>query len=134
MIAAETAVLLGESREFGLAREAADQALAARAQALRYEQLSNCLRELAGLQAQQASSRNASWMSAVPCGILYVLHTGIHWEYQPQGLGLGSATRCWRRLRDWNEAGVWQRLHPLPKAPPMPVARCGPSGGAVGFR
>jgi transposase len=18
---------------------------------------------------------------------------------------------CWRRLRDWNEAGVWQRLH-----------------------
>jgi hypothetical protein len=20
---------------------------------------------------------------------------------------------CWRRLRDWNEAGVWQRLHEL---------------------
>lgn len=18
---------------------------------------------------------------------------------------------CWRRLRDWNEAGIWQRLH-----------------------
>jgi transposase len=69
-----------------------------------------------------------------PVGEFYVLHTGIHWQYQPQGLGLGSATRCWRRLRDWNEAGVWQRLHPLPKAPPMPVARCGPSGGAVGFR
>lgn len=53
MIAAETAVLLGESGEFGRAREAADQALAAHAQAPRYEQLSNCLRELARLQTQQ---------------------------------------------------------------------------------
>ncbi|MFD7406881.1 hypothetical protein ACFV7R_30345 [Streptomyces sp. NPDC059866] len=52
MIAAETAVLLGESAEFGRAREAADQALAAHARAPRYEQLSNCLRELARLQAQ----------------------------------------------------------------------------------
>ncbi|MCL7380501.1 hypothetical protein [Streptomyces sp. 35G-GA-8] len=53
MIAAETAVLLGESGEFGRAREAADQALAAHARAPRYEQLSNGLRELARLQAQQ---------------------------------------------------------------------------------
>ncbi|WNM31393.1 hypothetical protein RKE30_13730 [Streptomyces sp. Li-HN-5-11] len=53
MIAAETAVLLGESGEFGRARDAADQALAAHARAPRYEQLSNCLRELARLQAQQ---------------------------------------------------------------------------------
>ncbi|MEV7794348.1 hypothetical protein [Streptomyces sp. NPDC087512] len=52
MIAAETAVLLAESGEFGRAREAADQALAAHARAPRYEQLSNCLRELARLQAQ----------------------------------------------------------------------------------
>ncbi|MFI7400524.1 hypothetical protein ACIBW9_08545 [Streptomyces sp. NPDC049541] len=53
MIAAETAVLLGEAGEFGRAREAADQALAAHARAPRHEQLSNCLRELARLQAQQ---------------------------------------------------------------------------------
>lgn len=53
MIAAETAVLLGESGEFGRARAAAGQALAAHARAPRYEQLSNCLRELARLQAQQ---------------------------------------------------------------------------------
>ncbi len=53
MIAAETAVLLGEAAEFGRAREAADQALAAHARAPRYEQLSNCLRELARLQAQR---------------------------------------------------------------------------------
>ncbi|KUL45884.1 hypothetical protein [Streptomyces regalis] len=53
MIAAETAVLLGESGEFGRAREAADQAIAAHAQDPRYEQLSSCLRELARLQTQQ---------------------------------------------------------------------------------
>ncbi|MFF8356533.1 hypothetical protein ACF063_24070 [Streptomyces chartreusis] len=53
MIAAETAVLLGESGEFDRAREAADQALAAHARAPRYEHLSNSLRALARLQAQQ---------------------------------------------------------------------------------
>lgn len=53
MIAAETAVLLAESGEFGRAREAAGQAIAAHARAPRYEQLSNCLRELARLQAKQ---------------------------------------------------------------------------------
>ncbi|MFE2276501.1 hypothetical protein ACFXAE_04345 [Streptomyces sp. NPDC059454] len=53
MIAAETAVLLGESGEFGQARKAADQALAAHARDPRHEQLSNCLRELARLQAER---------------------------------------------------------------------------------
>ena len=53
MIAAQTAVLLGESGEFGRAREVANQALVAHAKAPSYEQLSNCLRELARLQAQQ---------------------------------------------------------------------------------
>jgi transposase len=47
----------------------------------------------------------------VLCGILYVLHTGIQWEYLPTEMGFGSGMTCWRRLRDWNEAGVWQRLH-----------------------
>ncbi|KQX51067.1 transposase [Streptomyces sp. Root66D1] len=47
----------------------------------------------------------------VLCGILFVLHTGIQWEYLPQELGFGSGMTCWRRLRDWHEAGVWQRLH-----------------------
>ncbi|MFJ6387937.1 hypothetical protein ACIQJT_10105 [Streptomyces sp. NPDC091972] len=53
MIAAETAVLLGESGEFDSAREAANRAIAAHAKAPRYELLSNCLRELGRLQAQQ---------------------------------------------------------------------------------
>nr|WP_234381234.1 IS5 family transposase [Streptomyces sp. NRRL F-5122] len=47
----------------------------------------------------------------VLCGFLYVLHTDIPWEYLPRELGCGSGMMCWRRLRDWNEAGVWQRLH-----------------------
>ena len=49
----------------------------------------------------------------VLCGILFVLYTGIPWRYLPQELGFGSGMTCWRRLREWNEAGVWQRLHEL---------------------
>ncbi|MFI1400526.1 IS5 family transposase [Streptomyces sp. NPDC020681] len=44
-------------------------------------------------------------------GILFVLHTGIQWEYLPQELGFGSGMTCWRRLAAWNEAGVWDQLH-----------------------
>lgn len=44
-------------------------------------------------------------------GILYVLYTGIPWEYPPQEMGCGCGMTCWRRLRDWQKAGVWQRLH-----------------------
>jgi transposase len=44
-------------------------------------------------------------------GILVVLYTGIPWEFLPQELGFGSGMTAWRRLRDWQKAGVWQRLH-----------------------
>lgn len=46
-------------------------------------------------------------------GILFVLTTGIAWTRLPQQLGYGSGMTCWRRLRDWQTAGVWQRLHEL---------------------
>jgi len=46
-------------------------------------------------------------------GILFVLRTGIPWEYLPQELGCGSGMTCWRRLRDWQAAGVWEQLHHL---------------------
>lgn len=29
----------------------------------------------------------------------------------PQEMGCGSGVTCWRRLRDWHEAGVWEALH-----------------------
>jgi transposase len=43
-------------------------------------------------------------------GILFVLKTGIPWEDLPQEMGCGSGMTCWRRLRDWHQAGVWDRL------------------------
>ncbi len=48
---------------------------------------------------------------AVLNGIVYVLRTGAAWELLPPELGWGSGMTCWRRLRDWHEAGVWDRLH-----------------------
>ena len=44
-------------------------------------------------------------------GILHVLHTGIAWRDVPQEYGYGSGVTCWRRLRDWQAAGVWDALH-----------------------
>jgi transposase len=44
-------------------------------------------------------------------GILFVLRTGIAWEDLPQELGFGSGMTCWRRLREWQAAGVWHQLH-----------------------
>ena len=44
-------------------------------------------------------------------GIVFVLRTGIQWEYLPQEMGCGSGMPCWRRLRDWQRAGVWRGLH-----------------------
>ena len=44
-------------------------------------------------------------------GILFVLKTGIPWGYLPPELGCGSGMTCWRRLRDWQAAGLWQKIH-----------------------
>src|SRR5918994_5295257 len=44
-------------------------------------------------------------------GIIFVLRTGCPWRLVPQALGCGSGSTCWRRLRDWHAAGVWQKLH-----------------------
>jgi len=44
-------------------------------------------------------------------GILFVLRSGIPWEMLPQELGCGSGMTCWRRLRDWEVAGIWQLIH-----------------------
>jgi len=46
-------------------------------------------------------------------GIVFVLKTGIPWEELPQELGCGSGMTCWRRLRDWQAAGVWAQVHRL---------------------
>jgi len=46
----------------------------------------------------------------VLAGILFVLRTGTPWSYLTGELGCGSGSTCWRRLRDWQAAGVWRRL------------------------
>ncbi|GJH30022.1 hypothetical protein CBA19CS42_35920 [Caballeronia novacaledonica] len=50
---------------------------------------------------------------AVLTGILFVLQTGLRWDLLPREMGCGSGMSCWRRLRDWQEAGVWDELHEL---------------------
>lgn len=44
-------------------------------------------------------------------GILFVLKSGLPWEMLPPEMGCGSGMTCWRRLREWQAAGVWDRLH-----------------------
>ena len=46
-------------------------------------------------------------------GILFVLDTGCRWRDLPPQLGCGSGHTAWRRLREWQDAGVWDRLHQL---------------------
>ena len=44
-------------------------------------------------------------------GITFVLSTGIGWAKLPPELGYGSGWTCWRRLREWAEAGLFDQLH-----------------------
>jgi len=69
-------------------------------------------------------------------GILFVLRTGIPWEELPQELGFGSGMTCWRRLRDWQAAGVWRELHlkrlnELRKAGKLDFSRFSMDGASV---
>ena len=66
-----------------------------------------------GAEAARFPGRKRLDDRKVLTGILFVLQTGIPWEYLPQEMGCGSGMTCWRRLREWQEAGVWQRLHEL---------------------
>jgi transposase len=44
---------------------------------------------------------------AVLGGIIYVLRASVPWRLLPvTELGCGSGVTCWRRLRDWQHAGV----------------------------
>jgi transposase len=44
-------------------------------------------------------------------GVLFVLYTAIPWERLPFEVAGCSGMTCWRRLRAWQDAGVWDRLH-----------------------
>lgn len=48
---------------------------------------------------------------AALAGIVFVLKHSVGWAQVPRdALGVSGVT-CWRRLRDWTEAGVWPKLH-----------------------
>ncbi len=70
------------------------------------------------LPSPQAAAREeprslACSQSRTLTGILFVLKTGLRWCDLPAEMGCGSGVTCWRRLRDWQAAGVWNRLHEL---------------------
>ena len=41
-------------------------------------------------------------------GILWVLRTGARWKDLPEDLP--SPSTCWRRLREWDEDGIWDDI------------------------
>ncbi len=44
-------------------------------------------------------------------GIIFVRRTGIPWELLPREMGCGRGSPGWWRLRAWQRAGGWKRLH-----------------------
>jgi transposase len=43
-------------------------------------------------------------------GIMFVLRSGIPWRMLPQEMGCGSGMTSWRRLRDWQQAEIWDLI------------------------
>jgi transposase len=43
-------------------------------------------------------------------GVLFVLKSGIAWEDLPEEMGCGCGMTCMRRLRHWQQIGVWPRM------------------------
>jgi transposase len=53
-------------------------------------------------------------MTAALGSIVCQLRTGVPWRLLPtRQLGCGSPVTCWRRLGDWQRAGVWRQLQHL---------------------
>ncbi len=80
--------------------------------ALVNDELWSIIAPLLPLHPPQPKGGNA-WLPDRPalCGIIYVLKTGMRWNDLPRELGCGSGSTCWRRLRDWQQIGVWCALH-----------------------
>lgn len=46
-------------------------------------------------------------------GVVFVLKTGIPWQFLPIEMGCGSGSTCWRRFAEWTQLSVWSTLHNL---------------------
>lgn len=44
-------------------------------------------------------------------GIIFILRTGMAWNFLPREMGCGSGTTCWRRFQEWTEQGIWPAVH-----------------------
>ncbi len=70
---------------------------------------------------RRADAARGSAVIAPGCvkGIAHCCGTGvlkpfrIAWRHLPLELGFGSGSTCYRRLCEWQEAGMWERLHAL---------------------
>lgn len=133
MIAAETAVLLGESGAFGRAREAADQALAAHARTPRHEQLSNCLRELARLQAQQQGADGLPGARAFLADAGRIADEARAAGYEARGRSMDSALAYEHGRVDAYAGAYEDALAALEKALAL-LGEPGPEQGGVGER
>lgn len=58
---------------------------------------------------RRRDGRGRPWASNRDCleGIVWVLCSGARWRDLPAGYPSGIT--CWRRLRQWQEQGVWAR-------------------------
>ena len=61
-------------------------------------------------RAPQRTGRPRVSDRAAFTAIVFVLLTGVPWRMVPKEIGCSGVT-AWRRLRDWQAAGVWERLH-----------------------
>ncbi|HXE30778.1 MAG TPA: IS5 family transposase [Terriglobales bacterium] len=57
---------------------------------------------------RRRDGRGRPWRNNRGCfeGILWVLRTGARWRDMPSEYP--SGVTCWRRLKEWEEAGVWE--------------------------
>jgi transposase len=86
--------------------------MTATADTLVSEQLWQAIRPLLPAPPRRYGGRPRIDDRAYLAGIVSQLRTGVPWRLLPtRQLGCGSPVPCWRRLRDWQRAGVWQRLH-----------------------
>jgi transposase len=78
------------------------------------EQLWQAIQRLLPTPPPRYGGRPRAHDRAALAGIVYQLRTGIRWRLLPsRQLGCGSPVTCWRRLRDWQRAGVWRQLYHL---------------------
>jgi transposase len=65
---------------------------------------------LPALAPQPKGGRPFADDRAALCAILFVRWTGAPWRAIPRGPGSVSPATAWRRLRDWQAAGVWDAV------------------------